>query len=74
MTRVLLLFVAPLIVPTIVFVIWRTFASPKFGGSEAIAKDQWEPLPWPWLVGCGVALMAITLGTVVLFPDVFGGL
>lgn len=74
MTRVLLLFVAPLIVPTIVFVIWRTFAPPKLGGSEALAKDQWEPLPWPWLLGCGAALVAITLGSMFLFPAAFEGL
>lgn len=74
MIRVLLLIVVPLILPAVVFVIWRTFMPPKFGGSEAIARDQWEPLPWPWLLGFGGVLMAITLATVVLFPDVFGGI
>ena len=46
----------------------RTFVPPKFGGSEAIARDQWEPLPWAWLLGCGGILMAITLTTVVAIP------
>lgn len=73
MIRVLLLIVVPLIVPAATYVIWRTFVPPKYGGSEAIARDQWEPLPWGRLLGCGGVLMAITLITVVLFPDVFGG-
>ena len=40
MIRVLLLIVVPLIVPAATYVIWRTFVPPKFGGSEAIARDQ----------------------------------
>ena len=74
MIRLLLLTVVPLILPAAVYVIWRTFMPPKFGGSEAIARDQWEPLPWRWLLVCGGVLMAITLTAVVLFPDVFGGI
>ena len=52
MIRLLLIIVVPLILPAAAYVIWRTFVPPKFGGSEAIARDQWEPLPWPassWL-------------------------
>ena len=72
MIRVLLLIVGPLLLPAVAYVIWRTFMPPKFGGSEAIARDQWEPLPWSWLLACGGVLMVITLTTVVLFPDIFG--
>jgi hypothetical protein len=72
--RVVLLIFVPIILPAVIYVIWRTFAPPKIGGSEAIAKDQWEPLPWRWLLGSGVTLMAFTLAIVILFPDVFGGL
>lgn len=74
MIRVLLLIFVPLFLPVVVFVIWRTFVPPKFGGSEAIARDQWEPLPWPWLLGCGTVLMAITMTAVVMFPEIFGGI
>ncbi|MDC0033228.1 hypothetical protein OAJ57_01530 [Alphaproteobacteria bacterium] len=74
MIRVLLIIVGPLILPAAAYIIWRTFAPPKFGGSEAIARDQWEPLPWRWLLVCGCVLMVITLTTVVVFPDVFGGI
>ena len=74
MIRVLLLIFVPLFLPAAVFVIWRTFVPPKFGGSEAIARDQWEPLPWPWLLGCGGVLMVITMSAVVLYPEIFGGI
>jgi hypothetical protein len=74
MIRVLLLIFVPLFLPAVVFVIWRTFVPPKFGGSEAIARDQWEPLPWPWLLGCGGVLMVITMTAVVLYPGIFGGI
>ena len=74
MIRVLLIIVGPLVLPTAVYIVWRTFAPPKFGGSKAIANDQWEPLPLPWLIGCGGVLVAISLTTVVVFPEVFGGI
>ncbi|NQV22678.1 MAG: hypothetical protein HQ511_14790 [Rhodospirillales bacterium] len=73
MIRLLLIIVGPLILPAAVYVIWRTFVPPKFGGSAAIARDQWEPLPWPWLLGVGGVLMVITLTAIVLFPEIFGG-
>jgi len=72
MIRVLLVIVMPLFLPAAAYVIWRTFVPPKFGGSEAIARDQWEPLPWLWLLGIGGLLMVITLTAVVLFPEIFG--
>ena len=71
--RVILVIFVPLVSPTVLYIIWRTFAPPKFGGSEVIARDQWEPLPWPWLIGCGFVLMLITMASVFLFPEVFGG-
>lgn len=73
MIRVLLLIFVPLILPAAVYVIWRTFVPPKYGGSEAIARDQWEPLPWPWLLGIGGCLTAIMMTLIVLFPEIFGG-
>ena len=73
MIRILLLLFVPLLAPTAVFILWRTFVPPRWGGSEAIANDQWEPLPWKWLIIGGGILLAITLGLVVLFPGVFGG-
>ena len=62
MLRVLLLFVAPLAAPTVVYILWRTFAPRRAGGSEAIQAGQWERLPWLWLSVVGVVLLVITLG------------
>ena len=62
MLRVLFLFVAPLVAPTVVYILWRTFAPRRAGGSEAIQAGQWERLPWLWLSVVGVVLLVITLG------------
>jgi hypothetical protein len=68
MIRVLLLTVVPFFLPATVYVLWRTFAPPAAGGSEAIARDEWEPLPWKWLLIVGAGLMAVTLVVAIMFP------
>ena len=73
MIKVLLIFFVPLFLPPAVFVLWRTFAPTGWGGSEAIEKDQWEPLPWKPLMIVGGVLTAIAVLVAVVFPDVFGG-
>ena len=73
MIRILLIFVVPFFVPTAVYVLWRTFAPVKWGGSEAIHRDDWEPLPWRYLMIVGGVLTAISVFVTILFPDVFGG-
>jgi hypothetical protein len=73
MIRILLVIFVPLFAPTAIFILWRTFAPPRWGGSEAIANDRWEPLPWKWLMIGGGVLTAIALMLVVLFPSFFGG-
>lgn len=72
MIRVLLISVVPFFLPAAVFVLWRTFAPPSMGGSAAIAKDEWEPLPWKWLLITGAVLMTITLVVAVIYPDILG--
>ncbi len=69
MIRVLLLTVVPLFLPAVTYILWRTFAPVRYGGSAAIAKDEWEPLPWRWLVPIGVFLMAIAIAISIIFPD-----
>ena len=66
MLRVLFLFVVPLAAPVVGYILWRTFAPRRAGGSEAIQAGQWERLPWPWLSVVGVALLMITLGWLAL--------
>ena len=74
MIRVLLVTVVPFFLPAVIFVLWRTFAPTNMGGSEAIAKDEWEPLPWKWLLIIGSVLTVITLVIAIMFPDIFSDL
>lgn len=69
MIRLILLFVVPLIAPTGVYIVWRAFAPQKLGGSRAIAREDWEPLPWPWLILAGGLLVVISVFTVIAYPE-----
>ena len=71
MIRVLLIFIIPLVLPAGVFVLWRALVPPKYGGSRAIARDEWEPLPWPWLASAGGILMVITIFIMIAYPEFF---
>ena len=69
MIRLVLLFVVPLVTPTGLFILWRAFAPPKLGGSRAIAREDWEPLPWPWLILSGGLLVIISVFTIIAYPE-----
>jgi Family of unknown function (DUF6111) len=63
MPRVLLTIVLPLILPTALYLFWVTaLRRPSSPGSEA----RWAALPWVWLAGAGVALLAIVLFVVTV--------
>ena len=51
------------------YILWRAIAPPKFGGSRAIAREEWEPLPWPWLILAGGLMVMITVFTVIAYPE-----
>jgi len=58
MPRVLLTIVLPLILPTALYLLWvSTVRGPSAPGAEA----RWAALPWVWLAGAGVVLLAIVL-------------
>ncbi len=59
MLRVILEIVLPLLLPTALYLIWVYSLGPARGGG-AIG------LPWAWLVGAGVLLLAIVLVVVTL--------
>ena len=71
MTRVLLLTVVPFFFPIIVYILWRTFAPLGYGGSEVIAQNKWERLPWRYLVPTGIFSVALSIIVSILFPDLF---
>ena len=62
MPRVLLTIVLPLILPTALYLLWVTTLRRPSPGSEA----RWAALPWVWLAGAGVVLLAIVLFVVTV--------
>lgn len=73
MIRILLIFIVPVFLPAGLYILWRALMPPNFGGSRALARDEWEPLPWFWLGLAGGFLMIVTFVTVIVFPEFLGG-
>ena len=72
MIRVLLLFIVAIGLPFGLFILWRSYLPTSLGGSEAIEKEEWEPLPWPWLgIASAISLVA-AFTLMILFPEWFG--
>jgi len=62
MPRVLLTIVLPLLLPTAVYLLWVTTLRP----SGRNRPTSWRALPWVWLAGIGVALLALVLFVVTV--------
>ena len=60
MPRVLLTIVLPLLLPTALYLLWVTTLRPSPG------ETRWATLPWLWLAGAGVVLLAIVLFVVTV--------
>jgi Family of unknown function (DUF6111) len=63
MPRILLTIVLPLILPTALYLIWVTTLRRP---SSRSAETRWAALPWVWLAGAGVVLLAIVLFVVTI--------
>jgi hypothetical protein len=63
MPRVLLTIVLPLILPTALYLIWITTLRRH---SSPDADVRWTALPWVWLAGAGLVLLAIVLFVVTI--------
>ncbi len=62
MLRVLLTIVLPLVLPTALYLLWvRTTQWGEGGG-----PTRWRALPWLWLAGAGVVLLALVLFVVTV--------
>ena len=62
MLRVLLTIVLPLVLPTALYLLWvRTTQWEQGGGAM-----RWRALPWLWLAGAGVVLLAVVLFVVTV--------
>lgn len=55
MTRILLTMVVPLILPSLSYLIWRAATG------RALVTQGVAAMPWPWLLGIGIVLTAMTL-------------
>jgi hypothetical protein len=62
MLRVFLTIVLPLLVPTAVYLLWISIV----GTMQESSAISWAALPWVWLAGAGVALLAIVLFVVTV--------
>jgi hypothetical protein len=57
MPRILLTIVLPLLLPTVLYLLWLTVLRP----ARHDDATQGAALPWLWLAGAGVVLVAIVL-------------
>ncbi len=62
MARVFLTIVLPLLLPTLLYLLWL-MATER---APIAAPGAWRELPWPWLLGAGVVLAALLLWVVVV--------
>jgi len=62
MPREILTLVVPLLLPTVLYLVWLR----AMRWSEAGGAVSWHKLPWVWLVVTGVALTALVLFVVTV--------
>jgi hypothetical protein len=62
MVRVFLTIVLPLLLPTVLYLLWvGTLGAPHEGGAV-----PWASVPWVWLASAGAVLLAIVLFVVTV--------
>jgi hypothetical protein len=70
MLRVFLTIVLPLVAPTAIYLAWVRFTQWSQRGSQRGPQPaetmRWAALPWLWLAGTGVLLLAIVLFVVTV--------
>ncbi|HWB48169.1 MAG TPA: DUF6111 family protein [Stellaceae bacterium] len=62
MLREILTLVVPLLLPTVLYLVWLRLSRWPAAGDAA----AWHKLPWVWLAGIGVALTALVLAVVTV--------
>jgi hypothetical protein len=62
MPRILLTIVLPLLLPTALYLLWAITLRP----ARESGTTQWMALPWLWLAGAGVALLAVVMFVVTV--------
>lgn len=69
MVRFFLVALGALLLPAALFYLWRLFAPRRLGGEPAMARGVWRPMPWRWLLGIGLLLMAAVFVAMVSVVD-----
>jgi hypothetical protein len=62
MLRVFLTIVLPLLLPTALYLLWVSTFGAEPGGNAV----RWTAVPWIWLAGAGVVLLAVVLFVVTV--------
>ena len=62
MARVFITIVLPLLLPTALYLLWVSALGPSHEGGAI----PWASMPWVWLAGAGVALLAVVLFVVTV--------
>ena len=62
MPRILVTIVLPLLLPSALYLLWMAVLRP----SRSDGATRWTGLPWLWLAGAGVVLLAIVLFVVTV--------
>jgi hypothetical protein len=69
MGRVLLQYILPLLLPTLIYLGWAAAERRRTERAQAGEAPRWQDAPWIWLAGAGLVLATVT--TVAL--SLFGG-
>ncbi len=65
MTRILITYLIPLVLPAVAWYVWNRLSPPKPGRQDR--KTEWAAAPWDKLGIAGVVLLALTLGSLSVF-------
>jgi hypothetical protein len=61
----LALAIGVLLLPAAAYCLWRLFMPERFGGSPALARGEWQPLPWRWLLPIGLVFLVVFIVSTV---------
>jgi len=57
----------PLFLPTVIYFLYLAIARRQARAASAATALVFKDIPWSWLAGAGVALLAVTLAASALF-------